>query len=204
MRKVKMKKLYFLMAIVFLTPLFSSAMIFVENKSGRYSTRTQIPNFDRAQRMKSQRKVGLGLSAAGVHGLAGVNLELNLRPELSILGGAGLSKGFNSFNAQVKRSFFGNDITPYGALGYAHWMSSGKGEVDETLPSFLSDKFLNKDELSSGDFTESLIYGSLGLQFYQLTGDWVGLSLYAEAVLIMDIDDVEFAPTFSIGSTYYF
>jgi len=199
-----MKKAYILMAAIFMTPLFSFGMIFVENSSGRYSTRANIPNFDRAQRMKAERKVGFGFAAAGVHGLAGLNLEFNLKPELSVSGGAGLSKGFYSFNGQIKRSFFGNDITPYGALGYAHWVSNSDGEVEETLPSFLSNKFLNADEITTGSFSESLIYGSVGLQFYQLTGDWVGLSLFAEAILIMDIDDVEFAPTFSVGSTYYF
>ncbi len=184
--------------------MICSAFIFVENKSGRHATRAFIPNFDRAQAMKSQRKVGLGLAAAGVHGIGGVNLELNLRPELSFLGGAGVSKNFNSFHGQIKRSFFGSDISPYGALGYAHWQSKGSGEVNDSLPGFLKEKFLNPEEIASGEFSESLMYGTLGLQFYQLTGDWVGLSLFAEAIVIMDMDDLKFAPTFSLGTTYYF
>ena len=199
-----MKVTYLFVVFLMVVPHISSAMIFVENKSGRYTTRANIPNFDRAQRMKAMRKIGTGVSVAGVHGLLGLNLELNLRPEISVLGGVGLSKGFHSFNGQIKRSFVGNDITPYVALGYAQWVSKDKGKVNDTVPSFLNDKFLDTDERLSGKFSESLMYGSLGLQFYQLTGDWVGLSLYAEAILIMDIDDVEFAPTFSVGSTYYF
>ncbi len=193
-----------LLAILIMLPLSSQALILLENKSGRYSTRTKIPNFDQAQRMKRQRRIGLGLSAAGVHGLLGGNLELNLKPELSLMGGFGLSNSFYSFNTQIKRSLYGNDITPYMALGYAHWSNSSDDPVEDTIPSFLGKKFLSDNEISSGEFSENLLYVSLGLQFYQLTGEWIGLSLYAELIGVMDIDDTQVAPTFSLGSTYYF
>ena len=131
-----MKNIFYLVGLFILIPQISFAIIFLEDKKGYNATRAYVPQFDRADRMKMQKKLGVGVAVAGVSGIVGAHAELNLRPELSVMGGAGLSKDFNSISFQIKRSFWGKDIIPYAALGYNHWFSNDDKPVYESVPNF--------------------------------------------------------------------
>ncbi len=154
---------------------------------------------------KNKNRVGVGLGFAGTHGLVGTQLELNFTPEIAVTTSFGVSDAFQNFGFQIKRSFTGKYFSPYVAGGLTRWYShSDNGPIASTNPGFLSNKFLTNQEIASGQFTETLIYPSLGMQYIQLDGEWTGSSIYAEVLLLLDTDNLRSAPTGSIGYLYYF
>lgn len=156
--------------------------------------------------MRMQRRVGVGLSGAGPLGVGGVNLELNLSPDLSFIGGFGGGKGFQSFTMQFKHVFGGGFFMPYFMGGYARWYSVGKKDSMEstTSPAFLGEKFLSDSDKLKGQYSVNLLYPGIGVQFTQHSGPWAGSSVYVEAVMLLDVEDFVAAPTGTIGYLYYF
>ena len=67
-------------------------------------------------------------------GVTGVNLEINFTPELSLMGGFGMGKGFQNYNLQVKRVLGKNSFLPYVFAGFTHW--SGTGTSGDVFPHF--------------------------------------------------------------------
>ena len=155
--------------------------------------------------LRHSRKMGVGLSAAGALGMAGANLEINFTPELSFLGGFGLGTGYQSYHFQVKKVMGGQSILPYLSAGFARWYSTGTPRTRKSIiPGFFSEKFLSDTEIETGKFGENMVYPSLGLQFVQLDGEWKGFSLYAEILILVDIDDMVSQTTGGLGLLYYF
>lgn len=154
--------------------------------------------------LRHNRKMGVGLNVAGALGMGGVNLEINFTPKFSFVGGFGLGKGYQSYHLQVKRVFGGRSFLPYLSMGFTRWYSTGTLRKQERVtPGFFSE-FLNDTEKRTGKFGENMIYPGLGLQFIQLHGEWEGFSIYIEAIVLMDIDDLISKPTSGLGVLYYF
>ncbi|USN46969.1 MAG: hypothetical protein H6626_12320 [Pseudobdellovibrionaceae bacterium] len=154
---------------------------------------------------RSHRRVGFGWAAAGALGLLGLQLELNFTPDVSVVGGFGISRGFQAFSFQVKRVLAGKWFAPYVAGGFARWYNVGhNGAMVDSSPDFLSQRFLSETERQTGQFGENMIFPSAGIQYLQLSGDWAGASLYAEVMMMIDMDDFVAAPTAGLGMMYYF
>lgn len=156
--------------------------------------------------LRHQRKVGIGFAGSGVWGTLGTHLELNFSSEYSLQGGVGLGEGYQTFALQVRRYLSGQSFLPYIALGMGRWYTtgSGRGEIKTSTPEFLAERFLNDDERRRGQFSELLLVPSAGIQYLQLSGSWMGSSIFAEINLLVDLDDLILGPIGSLGYTYYF
>lgn len=163
-----------------------------------------MPSMESGDQLRKKRKLGLGLTAGGPLGFAGANLEFNIFPDLSILGGFGLAPEYRSFNFQWKMMMSSGTVAPYFAAGYARWFTTGsRSSLTSTTPNFLYERFLTNAEKERGEFGKNILFPSLGLQYIQLRGDWTGLSVFAEIVLLLNIDNFAMVPTGTLGMTYY-
>ncbi|GIL17099.1 MAG: hypothetical protein BroJett040_08500 [Oligoflexia bacterium] len=156
--------------------------------------------------MRAKRRVGVGFSAAGQMGMAGVMIELNYAVDDAAVVGFGGGPRYNSLSMQWKHVFGGKTIAPYTTLGYSRWYNSSndKKSFQTSTPNILASKFLTEDEKKTGRFGKDIFTPSAGLQYNHLQGQYAGLSLFAEIVLLVNIGDWEQSPTGSVGSIYYF
>jgi hypothetical protein len=153
---------------------------------------------------RDQRKLGLGMGLGGTLGFAGLQMELNFAPETSFLGGFGIAPRYQSYVFEIKRAIPSKWFMPYAAAGFGQWYTTGKGgPIHSTTPGFLADRFLSDKQKASGQFSESFIFPSLGVQYLQLNGEWAGFSAYAEVSLLVDLNDLVTAPTGGLGIIFY-
>lgn len=200
-----MKSILVIMCMLW-TGVAASAVLI---EDGTSSSRLNVSNVDAGTNglsFRARRKIGLGVEAAGSLGLVGAKTEINLTRIASFGGGFGLGPGYQSFNVFFKRAIGGDAFVPYIGGGFSRWYSVGdKNEnISDTNPGLLANKFLSDEEKRTGSFSETLIYPSLGVQYYQLSGDWVGASLYAEILFLMNLDGFASAATGGLGFMYYF
>ncbi len=192
----------FCLVTIFAWSAFSHAVVEVD-KFGATKTTTKIA--DSGSEMRTQRRAGVGLVAGGVTAMIGVNLEVNFTEHFGVHGGFGTSDDFQSFFIGAKQIFGGESLMPYASYGYARWFATGReSAMSNSTPEFFAKKFLSDDERARGIFSENLAFGGFGLQYVQLDGDWAGASVYIEALLLMDIDDIIVLPTLGTGLIYYF
>ena len=156
--------------------------------------------------LRKLRRAGIGVSAAGALGLAGISLELNLTPENSFKAGYGGGPGYQSYNIEMKRTMGSGAFLPYMGGGFAHWYTSGSKHesITTTTPNFLAEKFMTEDEKRQGIINENILYPSIGLQFIQLGEPMAGSSIYMELMVLVEVGQMQAVPTGSFGYTYYF
>ena len=156
--------------------------------------------------LRSIRRVGLGVSAAGPNGLFGGNLELNITRRYGVGLGFGFSTEFQSFHTNLRRFLGGEEILPYFSIGYAYWSNNGekKGGISKTNPGFLAEQFMSDEDKRAGRISEHIIYPAIGLQYLLLSGEWAGLGVTLELDLLLALESLEAAPTGSLGVMYYF
>ncbi len=162
--------------------------------------------FASALELRTKRRMGIGAVTAGSTGLLGALVELNFEAENSVITAFGGGTGFNSFNFQWKHVFGGEAFSPYAGVGYARWYSAvGSGKtLDKTNPSMLSGQFLSDEEKRTGQFAVDLITPTLGIQYNQLFGPYVGTAVFAEVVLLTQLSNLTPVPTGGVGALYYF
>ncbi|MCB0356162.1 MAG: hypothetical protein KDD40_04100, partial [Bdellovibrionales bacterium] len=187
-----MKKTLTLISIYMYALSAMAQAVLVEERGkaiGSNSTSSKVEAINSAD-FKYKRKVAVGISAAGAQGLAGLTIELNFSPETSFSTSFGLADRYQSFGMAVKHSISGKYFSPYIAGGFARWYTvTDEGPIESSSPGFLAERFLSAQERQEGKFAETLIYPALGIQYLQLDGDWAGSSLYAEVLMLVDIDD---------------
>lgn len=184
----------------------SSAAILIEEKGQSLNQNRFSMSSSSGLDLRRNRKMGIGIAGAGVWGSLGTQLELNLSSRLSLAGGVGLGEGYKSFALQLRKYLSGESFLPYIAGGFARWYTTGKGmtQTEHTNPSLLAERFLSSHEKNTGQFSELFLFPTVGIQYFQLRGDWMGSSLFAELNLLIDIDDLVVGPTGSLGYTYFF
>ncbi len=195
-------------AILLLLFCSASAIARIEIKDGQRHSVTESTSRSSSDglTLRKERRVAIGASAAGPLGVLGANLELSFNPRWSIMAGYGTGFTYQSWTFQVKRVLAGEYLLPYLAGGIARWYTTTPGKEPiskETQPGYL-EKFLSNTEKERGEFSQVLIYPAFGLQFIQLSGDYAGLSVFAELVMLLDVGDFEAAPTGTVGMLYYF
>lgn len=183
----------------------SQAAILVEDNGSTVSTNTvSMPSLSSGEQLRQKHKVGVGLTAGGPLGFAGANLEFNVFPDVSVLGGFGLAPEYRSFNFQWKMMLGSGATAPYFSAGYARWFTTGENKnLSSTTPSFLYERFLTDSEKRRGQFGKNILFPSLGLQYTQLSGEWTGFSVFAEVVMLLNLSNFAPVPTGTIGMTYY-
>lgn len=150
------------------------------------------------------RRAAVGLSAGGLAGRFGTDLQLNFTKEVSFLAGYGISTDFQSLFLGMRLNLVEWILTPYATGGYAQWYASKRRSVGKTTPGFLADRFLSQKEREEGRFHENLLFGSLGLEYMHPSGDFAGAAVYVEALMLADLDDLVTEPTVGLGARYYF
>lgn len=152
-----------------------------------------------------RKRFALGFEAAGASGLLGTHIELSFTPLTSFQIGFGLAEKFQTFHLRYKYLFSGSSFTSYFSTGYARWYTTHKtGSLYSTEPKFLSERFLNGSQKSSGEFVENMIYPGFGVQYTGIDGELANISLYTEVLLLLDLDDWITAPTAAVGINFYF
>lgn len=155
---------------------------------------------------RSERKIGVGTQVAGSLGILALKGEVNLSPQDSLSAGAGLGSGYQTYGVEIKRVFIGGSFLPFLAAGFSQWYSvlrEGQSMLSSN-PEFLASRFLTEEERRTGNFSKSFIYPSVGLQYHQLKGPWRGTSIYAQVLMLMEIERMVSAPTGALGVLYYF
>ena len=178
--------------------------IIVGRKAVGQTTRSLVG--DDGIKMRKTRRVAVGASIGGTLGFAGANLELNLSPMTGLVGGYGGGPGYTSFSIHMKQYLNGDSFLPFIGAGYARWFNSNPeaGSISSSKPGFLVEKFLSDDEKQTGIFSTNLVYPSVGAQYVNLDGEWAGLSLVVEVMMLVDVGSLQAAPTGSVGMMYYF
>ena len=162
--------------------------------------------FSSAIDLRSQRRAGVGMLAFGQVGLAGALIELNFAASDSFVGQFGGGYRYNSLSFQWKHVFGGISFGPYATIGYSRWYNSNasKGSMTNSNPGILVSRFLNEEEKASGQFAKDLFTPSVGFQYYQLSGEYLGSSLYAEVVFLTALSGPTLVPTGATGFIFYF
>jgi len=156
--------------------------------------------------MRADRRVGVGVEAAGQLGMFGVNAELNFALDDSALVGFGGGPQYSSFELGWRHVFNGRAIAPFVGGAFSRWYnnSSTGGSVSSSTPGFLAQNFLNDYERQTGKFALNLLIPSAGLQYNMLNGPYVGTSLYAEVMMLLNVSNLQDVVTGAFGAIYYF
>ncbi|MBC7371050.1 MAG: hypothetical protein H7326_05760 [Bdellovibrionaceae bacterium] len=152
--------------------------------------------------LREARKIGVAFGVGGTLGLYGMNIEVNFEDENAGYAGFGGGEGFRSFNIGWKHTFEGDTIAPYASTGYSRWYDSSDGGTYKN--SAILDRVLSNSQKESGRFAADFISGALGLQYTQLAGYMAGSSVFAEVVLLGELNSSVLVPTGSVGGAYYF
>ncbi len=167
--------------------------------------RTNSKTFSDAESFRRSNKMGVQTTVLGGTGLLGFSLNFNITEDFEFSFGMGVSRGYRSFNGYVKRSLGSGAFSAYVVGGYSRWFNDGAEDgVKNTTPGILAKKFLSARERHTGDFAENLIYPGVGVQFLNLSGEWAGAGLFAEVLMLIDIEDFVAGPTAGLGANYYF
>lgn len=149
------------------------------------------------------RRVGVGSSIGGTHGIAGFNLDLNFTEQTTFGLGYGLGSPFKAFSMYVRRYFGSTTFSPYFAGGYTRWTHDGD-PTSSTTPNILYDRFLTDEQKKAGKFAKNFLYPALGIQYNQLDGEWAGLAFALELDFLVDVESLKSGTTAGVNCTYFF
>lgn len=169
------------------------------------SARSTYKTAATSSEMRGTRRAGVGMVAGGISGIFGANIEINFTERFALNGGFGLSTDFQSLFLGGRQNFGGTWLSPYISYGYGRWFHNGnERSVGDTTPGFVGKKFLADREREQGLFAENLLFAGLGVQYLQLNGDWAGVAVYVDGLMILDVDDLVAQPNLGTGLMYYF
>jgi hypothetical protein len=185
---------------------FGAKILIQDGKRKTFSEGRSTTNAPDGISLRKERRVAIGFTAAGPLGVLGGNLELNFSPQWAVMGGYGTGFSYQSWTFQVKHVLAGEWLLPYLSGGVSRWYTTTtdtKPVGKDSQPAYL-ERFLTPTERQTGQFSQVFVHPAFGLQFMQLNGDYAGLSVFAELVLLLGIDDLEAQPTATVGMLYYF
>ncbi|OFZ18039.1 MAG: hypothetical protein A2Z20_07965 [Bdellovibrionales bacterium RBG_16_40_8] len=198
-----MRVFFLYLIIIFLVPSLHAAI--EVDETWWSGSRVANNSFTSGIALKKTKKMGIQTTFAGATGLAGLNIDLNFSEDFALSVGYGVSRGFQAINIHAKQSLGGTSFIPYFVWGYSNWHAHGRESgVYNTSPAILAAKFLDAKEKRTGVFAKNIVYPGLGIQYINLSGDWLGLGFFAEVLALVDINDFLAGPTAGIGTIYYF
>ena len=163
-------------------------------------------DFETAADLRSKKRVGAGVLAAGQLGLVGALVELNYNSQNAAVIGFGGGPRYSSITMQYKHHFGGKALTPFASIGYSRWYNNTKSEKEfqSSTPGFLAGKYLSEEERKTGLFGKDFIAPGAGIQYTQLFGKALGTSVFAEILFLLDTSNFNQVATGSMGFLYYF
>jgi hypothetical protein len=189
----------------FLGSMFCVSTLNAAEKPNRMSKEWfKLKQSETSDEFRTLRRVGIGTSIGGTHGIWGLNLDLNFTEETTFGLGYGLGSPFRAFSMYIRRYMGTKTFSPYFAGGYARWTSAGETPVTSSTPNLLADRFLTDEQKKSGKFAKNFLYPALGIQYNQLDGDWAGLSFALELDFMVDFENLVTGSTGGINCTYFF
>lgn len=200
-----MKRLAIVIVLVSLgSSAFAARRIIVDDdaKAELKSPKVAVTGND----MRARRRVGIGTQAVGALGLGGIIVELNFNDRSGIVGGfGGGSPAFQAWTVQYKRVLAGEWLLPYMSAGFARWNNfEPRPGIAESTPGILEERLMSQSDKQKGVINEYLLYPAFGIQYFQLSGEWAGFSMFAEFDILFDVVDFVAAPTGALGISYYF
>ena len=199
-----------------LRSLFTLTLLSILSFSGHVAAQTEISEtatsvfkidenteYTSTLNMRSQRRFGLGTSVGGNLGTVGMQLELNIEDADGVVAGFGAGSGFSTFELLWKHAFEGDYIAPYTTLGYSRWYNSS-GDPRAARDSSILNRVLSESDKRTGRFATNFVTGSLGLQYNQLSGEAAGVSVFAELILMGEVEQSVLIPNGAVGAMYYF
>lgn len=177
----------------------------VEPSSWYSSVRQELkPTYADPHAFNDDRKVGVGVVMSGATGLLGLHMHFSPGLDFSFGLGYGGASDLKAMNFYFRHLLTNTQLALYWTAGYARWWNSGGEPLARTTPPYLYERFLSPQEKATGRFTEHILYPGIGAQFYKMSGEWQGLSLYAEGLVMTDMDDLRVHPALGVGTFYYF
>ncbi len=192
------------MRIFLLIAIFCASQAQAADKSRLSKEWFQAKQAASADEFRTLRRVGIGSSIGGTHGIAGINLDLNFTQETTFGLGYGLGSPFKAFSMYIRRYMGSKSFSPYFAGGYARWTNDGGSPVSGSTPNILADRFLTDEQKKTGKFQKNFLYPALGIQYNQLGGDWAGLAFALELDFLVDVENLVTGTTGGLNCTYFF
>jgi hypothetical protein len=158
--------------------------------------------------LRSHRRVSVSALGGGNSGIIGTLLELAFTQEDSALILAGLGNGYNSLGFQWKHIIDTElTATPYFTTGLVRWQNAGTTRPTNEYRGQIVSKFLNtnKDsDNSKAEFGLDFLSGTIGIQYTQLSGEYVGLTYFGELSYLFHPISGKSSPVAGFGAGYYF
>lgn len=126
--------------------------------------------------LKLSRRFGLGISGGGPLSVVGIEVDINLREDISLSLGAGT--GLDYSTAMVKGRYFllGEWVSPYVGFSLARWWTGGTTAAN-IGPSVLTRVFLPAGYDYTQGFSVFFMAPAIGVQFMHPMGFAVSLEL---------------------------
>jgi len=150
------------------------------------------------EEFKKERRFGFGFGVGGPLSALGLEVEFNLEPQFSLVGGIGSGLDYSTFAAKGKYFLLGDQVSPYFLVGFARWWSQGTTQAD-IGPSVLKNVFLSGIDPRNG-FSVWTIYPGIGVQFLHDSG----FSLYAEAHYLFKVPSFSNGTYAGLGMSWFF
>lgn len=168
---------------------------------GRADNRMENPYRD-VNELRRTRRVGVGASFLGRAGFIGLDAELNLVADHSLLASVGGGPGYTGVSMGYKWTPFTSRWHPSFSAAMAGWVSESENFRDgATLPSFFRPKSGQTDDPR---LRAVYLIPAVGLQSLQLRGPGVGGMIFAEALFFVDVSTLAVQPLGSVGAKYFF
>ena len=145
-------------------------------------------------------KMAFGTAIGGQVGTVGFKFDINFDPLNAFVGGFGGGSGFRTVQFGYKAIYEGQFITPYWTASLVNW-SNSSGNLESDM---LNDVYLNQTEKQNNSFNKTFAVPSVGVQYTQLNGPFVGTTVFAETMLFVDFQDFKSALNGTLGITYLF
>ena len=170
-------------------------------------------NYDRTDEARevsgfwSERKMAIGMQAAGTYGVVGGVIGIHFHPQWSVDLGFGGGTHFQSYGFRIKKMMLmSSALNPYFGFGFHRWHRNNKRPFNsnDLSPGFVAEKLMSDEDKRLGIIDEKLAHASLGLQYVFTDGQLKGYGVFVEAVLLMQVDELISIPTASLGMNYFF
>lgn len=135
-----------------------------------------VPGGEQLEKLKMQRRFGLGLGIGGPLATMGVVADFNILPEFSVLGGLGTGMDYASFQIEGRYFLMGEWVSPYVGLSFARWWTSSTRETNLS-PSILKNVFLAGQTDFTHGFSVYFLAPAIGVQFMHPLGFAVSFEL---------------------------
>lgn len=152
--------------------------------------------------LRARRRVGVGASFLGRAGFIGLDAELNLHPQHSLIASIGGGPGYDGASVGYKWTIFDGSWHPTMSFALAGWSADDlRLNHESAIPAFFRP---NPGQPASDPVRQIYFIPGVGLQTLQLAGDGVGGMIFVEVLLFTELPTFAVSPTGSVGAKYFF